>query len=434
MNKYFIPLLTFGMLFTTACGGDNPDTPPQPDPEGPTTPTEPEKPSTPVGYEVGKTLPLWSDGYLDVHYINTGRGECQFMIMPDGTTLIIDAGEMKEDETSVPQKPDASTRPYVTYAKYIKHFLPQGHTAIDWCAPSHFHIDHIGDTQVSTSTAPGGYALSGLTALFDEVPYNNVVDRGYPTYSDDPSIPPIDGRLAKDWQKFVKWGVSAGKFKAARFAVGEEQITMLSDRTKYPSFRIFNIVGNGRAVIKDASGKMTVTNTNMTEPGNPNSCGIHLTYGNFDYITCGDLANAPQNRVASYYEAYIGKGKLDLFKAHHHMNSNGWGTQMRRSEFSPRVVVVHSFKTGAPNPGMLSNVVLGNFDTHSYTWTKDIFCTNIADNIVNGNPSLYSNVAGRNGHIVVRVNPGGDEYYVYMLDDTDSEYKIKSIHGPYKSN
>ena len=26
--------------------------------------------------EVGKTLPDWSEGHLDIHLINTGRGEC----------------------------------------------------------------------------------------------------------------------------------------------------------------------------------------------------------------------------------------------------------------------------------------------------------------------------------------------------------------------
>ena len=37
------------------------------------------------------------------------------------------------------------------------------------------------------------------------------------------------------------------------------------------------------------------------------------------------------------------------------------------------------------------------------------------------------------GHIVIRVANGGGEFYVYMLDDTDFEYKVKSIHGPYTS-
>lgn len=97
--------------------------------------------------KVGEPLPKWTDGCLDIHFINSGRGECAFYILPDGTTLLVDAGEVVvTDGTEVPQKPDAATRPYIVDAKYIRHFLPEGSSAIDWCAPSHFHIDHIGSS------------------------------------------------------------------------------------------------------------------------------------------------------------------------------------------------------------------------------------------------------------------------------------------------
>ena len=50
---------------------------------------------------VGKTLPLWSEGNLDIHFINTARGECCFYILPDGTTLLVDAGEIASFGQSV---------------------------------------------------------------------------------------------------------------------------------------------------------------------------------------------------------------------------------------------------------------------------------------------------------------------------------------------
>lgn len=37
------------------------------------------------------------------------------------------------------------------------------------------------------------------------------------------------------------------------------------------------------------------------------------------------------------------------------------------------------------------------------------------------------------GHIVVRVSPGGDEYYVYVLDDNNEDYKVTGVFGPYQS-
>ena len=39
-------------------------------------------------------LPKWEKGYLDIHHINTGRGSCAFLILPDGTNMMIDAGDL----------------------------------------------------------------------------------------------------------------------------------------------------------------------------------------------------------------------------------------------------------------------------------------------------------------------------------------------------
>ena len=76
---------------------------------------------------VGQILPAWSEGELDIHFINTGRGECAFYILPDGTTLLVDAGELKKthnpndssSDAPVAQKPNADVRPYIVNAQYI---------------------------------------------------------------------------------------------------------------------------------------------------------------------------------------------------------------------------------------------------------------------------------------------------------------------------
>jgi hypothetical protein len=34
----------------------------------------------------------WREGYLDIHHISTGSGNATFMVFPDGTTLLFDAG------------------------------------------------------------------------------------------------------------------------------------------------------------------------------------------------------------------------------------------------------------------------------------------------------------------------------------------------------
>ena len=41
--------------------------------------------------KVGETLPAWEEGYMDIHHINTGSGEFDYIILPDSTTMMIDA-------------------------------------------------------------------------------------------------------------------------------------------------------------------------------------------------------------------------------------------------------------------------------------------------------------------------------------------------------
>ena len=41
--------------------------------------------------EVGKTIPAWQEGVMDIHFINTTTGESMFVIFPDGTQMLIDA-------------------------------------------------------------------------------------------------------------------------------------------------------------------------------------------------------------------------------------------------------------------------------------------------------------------------------------------------------
>ena len=37
------------------------------------------------------------------------------------------------------------------------------------------------------------------------------------------------------------------------------------------------------------------------------------------------------------------------------------------------------------------------------------------------------------GHIVIRVAPGGDSYRVAVLDDRDTKYRVKAVFGPFPS-
>ena len=373
---------------------------------------------------VGQTLPDWSEGSLDIHFINSGRGECCFYILPDGTTLLVDAGEINKGKTSVNQRPNSETLPYITYTNYIKHFLPQGKNAIDYCSPSHFHTDHIGSRVMVIDTAEAGYRKSGLTAIYDHIPYKHILDRAYPTYAEDEMTPPMDGQLCRDWATFVTWGVKEGKFTAERFTPGKEQITMVNHGEKYKNFTIFNICANGFVWGKDHTGKGMMIGGKAHRSGNPTSCGFHISYGDFDYIACGDVSWTSQNMTAFYFRDYVGNSHLDAFKTHHHLAYNSWEVMMQKFNFDPHIVLSHSFAASKPHAETFERVL---------PYIGEFFSTNLHPNIIAENPDIANKISGYNGHITLRVLPGGKYFYVYILDDSDFEYRVKSIHGPYTS-
>src|SRR3569833_1059842 len=55
----------------------------------------PQPPSTVPGST--EALPPWTAGYLYIHHISTGRGNSAYIVMPDGTTLLLDAGETDQE-------------------------------------------------------------------------------------------------------------------------------------------------------------------------------------------------------------------------------------------------------------------------------------------------------------------------------------------------
>lgn len=76
--------------------------------------------------EIGKALPRWREGMLDLHHINTGRGDAAFYILPDGTTFLLDAGEMPpmDSPRRTPPHPDGSKLAHEWIAIYVKKFMP----------------------------------------------------------------------------------------------------------------------------------------------------------------------------------------------------------------------------------------------------------------------------------------------------------------------
>ena len=378
--------------------------------------------------EIGKMLPLWEEGYLDIHMINSARGECSFLILPDGTTLVVDVGEITPTMGTNPisQLPSVDIRPTTTYARYIKNFLPEGKSWIDYCHISHFHNDHFGDPGIKGEANPIGYRRIGPMALYDHIPFKNTLDRGYPDYVEDNKTAPIDHTwLIEDWKTLIKWGEENGKIQGARFEVGQEQIKLLYNKEKYSNFSTLNICGNGYGYYIKSGATKPAKVGSKSDGGNPSSCGFYLKYGDFDYVSAGDVTSAPQNRMAYYFRDVADGTKLDAMKGGHHLSGNSYGGQMELYMF-PDVILNQNFYKSQPDSALLNNKIFPIIKAQVYT-------INAHPNALIDNAETYAKISGYNGHIVLRVAPGGASYYVYMLDATDFEYRVKSIHGPYTS-
>lgn len=386
--------------------------------------------------KTGDVLPLWKEGYLDIHHINTGKGESTFFILPDGTTMLVDAGvtSLKKPRATDP-KPNDSRTPGAWIARYILHFM-QGfpEKKLDYMIASHFHEDHIGlvapDIQTSRT---GAFQLSGLTEVGEWIPCATFIDRGWPDYQYP--VPP-ESESTGNYIQFVKWKVANEKSRAERFRVGaNDQIRLTKNPQKYPHFEIRNIAANGHVwtgvgtIERNYFPAMKDVKENSP---NENACSIafRISYGKFDYFTGGDLYSVTSEPWMDI-ETPVGRvtGPVEACKANHHANFDTMG-KLFLEALRPQVVIIQNWCAQQPDFAVLRRMQ----STKTYPGSRDVFTTNMMEEtrIVAG--TAVDKLKGAQGHVVIRVNPGGADYHVYILDDTEENFKVKAIYGPYICN
>ena len=371
--------------------------------------------------EIGKPLPAWSEGYLDIHAINTGRGECTFFILPDGTTLTVDAGEFSREAKAyrnVPQRPDTLTRPSHIYARYMKHFMPRKDTT-DYFLLTHFHMDHMGQPEPGYATAAqGDYVLCGVTALYEELPFREIVDRAWPDYDSLAFLAMSTVSLA-NYRKFLDYAVEHRGLKAGRLQLGSRtQFPLRHHAERYPDFRIANICANGR--VWDGE-RIVDAYEGAPRRENGASCGILVQYGDFDYFTAGD---AGSNTHVEYPSALSIGRPIEAMKAHHHLSPHTMEPETM-AILQPDVVVTQSFYVRDIQP---DKAIIRRLSADGAT---RLYFTNIDPSLTEADPELYARCTAIGGHIVIRVAPGGKEYSVYVLDDSDASYRVLRIDGPF---
>lgn len=388
---------------------------------------------------VDKPLPLWKNGELDIHFINTARGECTYQILPDGTTFLVDASGtllkfgVKASEP-LPSKPSDDISAGKVIADYIDHFSPvQSAGKVDYLLVTHFDGDHIGAYSDDLPEHESGrFRLSSLPEIGSSIVFGKIMDRCYPDYDYPRSL---DDAKMMNYRAFLEWTAEENGTELDAWDVGSSsQVVPLHDASCGVSVR--NYSGNGSFWTGEGEESFTVMPSAEEFAAGPSSavpaenafsCSYILTYGDFDFFLGGDLQyNDREDYPYKDAESPVAKvaHKVEVMKANHHGTNETNGPELL-GVLKPDVWVVSNWRDVQPRPATVDRVLAANPDC-------DIYSTNMPEiNIPKLGEQRLEHFMSVSGHVVVRVARGGESYMVYVLDDTDQEYRVKSVNGPY---
>ena len=376
-----------------------------------------------ASYSAEETLSAWQQGYMDIHHISTGRGNCTFMILPDGTTMMVDAGDngpANDDGTKLDRVPDESLTPAEWIVRYVTHFMDEAGLPVklDHMLVSHFHYDHVG---VGDNNYPwsldGRYLMTGIAYVGSTLDVDNFVDRAYPDY-DFPYTGYFDKGVFRDYVmmdnylKFLESGYNRVE-SIAGFEVGSADQFVLKN-TPRNDFSIRNIYSNGQ--IWTGSGESTENlipaDTPQADLDNENlwSAVINISYGNFDYHTGGDILGADIDGkwfANDWRDIETPVAKLiketDVICCNHH----GYDDAMNETFLwytKPQACIVPAWEVEHPGADALSRM------------------NTAGSNVFAAGP--VTNDSLKSGHVVVRVYEGGSTFRIFVLDDESTDYGI----------
>lgn len=379
-------------------------------------------------------LPDWKEGYLDIHHISTGRGSSFFYILPDGTRLLVDAGDLGDParwthKTIAPAVPNDSKRPAEWIARYIEHFSKplNRELYLDYAMISHFDNDHYGFLDHTAITVEGKpYKFTGMTHLANLIPIRTLIDRGYPDY-DYPSAEAFrkrNGRLFQNYHKLVEEREAQG-LRMEKFEVGtDKQLVLKSGAEKYKTFRIMNIAASG--VMWSGEGNKTRSVIDYDEypeatPLNENSssCVFRLEYGKFSYYFGGDICGSYSRKKKNYWtdaQTPISKviGKMDVAVADHHGYSDSMN-QALLDAMEPQCVVIPVWDYYHPQPATMKRIMTNPF--------REVYAVGMAP-ANRERLAEYGRIIKPEGHIVVRIYKGGKKFQIFVLNDKSLDYEI----------
>ncbi len=379
-------------------------------------------------------LDPWKPGFLEIHHIATNRGNSALLILPDGTTMMVDAGALYGTTPYLTDPaPSAERRPGEWIGRYAQRRLKlSGLDGIDAFMATHIHADHVGDMPPNTKPNAEGYVPTGVSDVAAAVPIRRFVDRAWQDYS-YPS--PLNAPFQMNYRNFLLARQKAGA-TIERFHVGvRDQFKLLHDAAAHSNFEIRNLAANGE--YWTGTGDKTMQRfpalATLKEADYPSenccSAAIRLRYGSFGYYTGGDLPSDTNYGRDPWrdIETPVAQacGPVSVAVANHHGYFNADGPEYVRA-LRPQVFIIPAWDSAHPTVNVLNQL----FSKAIYPGPRDVFATlvNQENRIAN---KKTDDLRSRNGHVVVRVDPGGATFRVHVLSNQNEEDRVIASFGPY---
>ena len=369
-----------------------------------------------LAQQLNQPLPAWTEGTLDVHQINTGRGNATLFILPDGTSMLLDAGDLGRNlgTRGVPAKPDASRPPGEWIARYAARVLPA--PVLDYALLTHFHDDHV----------------SGMADVGTRLPIRKMLDRGWPDYE---SLEPYQTPMMDKYRAFLK----QNSIVIERFTAGRaDQIVLRRAPQKYPNFQVRNVLVNTEVWtgVADSTRQQYPPMDQLAPADRPDenrrSLGFKLSYGNFDYGTFGDIPGRAREGGAQWedMESAVAKavGPLEAVLLNHHGNRDSTSAFYLAS-LRPQVLIDSVWSSDHPSHDVLERIL----SPRIYPGPRDVFATSMSQANKDVIGPMLDRLKSSQGHILIRVEPGGDRFRVIIIDDSNEAMKVLAVHGPYQS-
>ncbi len=392
--------------------------------------------------EIGKAYVGWRKGEMEIHHIYTGRGESNFHIFPDGTSMLIDAGDWdpSDYDKMCELLPDSSRRSGEWIARYIERINPfKDH--VDYLIISHFHSDHTGDCTNNAERTSGrnpDYVLTGIAEVGESIRFGRLIDRGWPDYH----YPlPMNDPDVDNYHAFVKWKIKNDGLYPESFDIGSsDQILLLKDKERYNGlFRIQNLAANGKVWTgrkKETIDYYDLHPDNKTNWQNENtkSLAIRLSYGPFSYYTGGDLSgkllDEKGNPVDIEEEVAKICGKVDVCKSNHHAYKDAM-TEGFLKYISASAYIIPVWDYEHIQPVIIDRMVF----LSPYEVEPKIFPTQFPEILRKkyADEKWIESVSRLDGHIVVKVFDNGEKYKIYVLSALDEKQIVKGVYGPFHS-